>query len=111
MENMEDTENFEKNCSSKNHEKIKAIFYCQNCKIYICKKCEVPHSNLFQHHNLYELNKDIKELFTGFCQKEKHNEELEFFCKTHNELCCASCLCVLKSKGKGEHSKRKKKII
>ena len=51
-----------------------------------------------------ELNKDIKEIFTGFCQKEKHNEELEFFCKTHNELCCASCLCVIKEKGKGQHS-------
>ena len=36
--------------------------------------------------------------------KNNHNEKLEFFCKTHNELCCLSCLCVLKSKGKGQHS-------
>ena len=85
-----------KKCSSKGHDKFKAIYYCHNCKIYICKNCEVFHSNLFQDHHLKELNKDIKEIFTGFCQKEKHNEELEFFCKTHNELCCASCLCVIK---------------
>ena len=101
---MESTENNEIKCTSKNHEKIKAIYFCQICKIYICKNCEISHSNLCPNHNLYELNKDIKEIFTGFCQKEKHNEELEYFCKTHNEICCASCLCVIKGKGKGQHS-------
>ena len=29
---------------------------------------------------------------------------MEFYCKTHNELCCVSCLCILKGKGKGQHS-------
>ena len=58
-----------KYCSSKAHSKNKASFYCPNCKIYICKNCEAFHSNFFESHNLYELNNNIKEIFTGICQK------------------------------------------
>ena len=93
-----------KKCSSKGHNKNNANFYCPNCNIYICKNCEISHANLFQNHNLLELNNNIKDIFTGICEKENHNEKLEFFCKTHNELCCVSCLCVIKGKGKGQHS-------
>ena len=93
-----------KNCSSKEHDKMEAIQYCYNCKIFLCKKCETYHSYLFQNHFLNKLDKNIKDSFTGYCTKNNHNELLEFFCKTHNELCCVSCLCALKGKGKGEHS-------
>ena len=93
-----------KKCSSKGHNKNNANFYCPNCNIYICKNCEISHANLFQNHNLLELNNNIKDIFTGICEKENHNEKLEYFCKTHNELCCVSCLCVIKGKGKGQHS-------
>ena len=96
--------NIMKNCSSKDHENINAAIYCQKCNIYICKKCEIFHSYLFKNHHLYKIDNNINEIFTGFCQKENHKEELEFYCKTHNELCCVSCLCVLKGKGKGQHS-------
>ena len=93
-----------KKCSSKDHDNMNAIQYCYNCKIYLCKKCETHHSILFQNHNLYSLDKEMTDIFTGYCTKEGHNEILEFYCKTHNELCCVSCLCVLKDKGKGQHS-------
>ena len=36
--------------------------------------------------------------------KKNHNEELEFYCKNHNKLCCASCLCKIRNKGKGQHN-------
>lgn len=92
------------NCSSKGHGNIEATFYCQICNIYICKKCEILHSNICQHHHLYKLDENIEEMLLGFCKNKNHNEKLEFYCKTHNELCCVSCLCVLKGKGKGQHS-------
>ena len=91
-------------CSSKDHSNNDAFIYCYNCQIYLCKKCESFHSNLFQNHSLYKLDQNIKDIFTGYCQKDNHNQILEFYCKTHNELCCASCICVLKGKGKGQHS-------
>ena len=91
-------------CSSKDHSNNDAFIYCYNCQIYLCKKCESFHSNLFQNHSLYKLDQNIKDIFTGYCKKDNHNQILEFYCKTHNELCCASCICVLKGKGKGQHS-------
>ena len=91
-------------CSSKDHSNNDAFLYCYNCQIYLCKKCESFHSNLFQNHSLYKLDQNINDIFTGYCQKDNHNQILEFYCKTHNELCCASCICVLKGKGKGQHS-------
>jgi len=30
--------------------------------------------------------------------------ELIYFCKTHNELCCAACISKIKGKGNGQHS-------
>ena len=93
-----------KKCSSKDHSNNNAILYCYNCQIYLCKKCESFHSNLFQNHSLFKLEQDIKDIFTRNCQKDNHNQILEFYCKTHNELCCASCICILKGKGKGQHS-------
>ena len=93
-----------KKCSSKEHFNINAFLFCNNCQVYLCKKCESFHSNLFQNHSLFKLDQDIKDIFTGYCQKDNHNQILEFYCKTHNELCCASCICVLKGRGKGFHS-------
>ena len=29
--------------------------------------------------------------------------ELEYFCKTHNQLCCAACLCKIKKNENGKH--------
>ena len=51
----------------------------------------------------YTLEKDINEIFIGLWKEQKHNNELEFFCKTHNELCCATCLCKIKKGDNGNH--------
>ena len=98
-------ENQIKKCSSKEHENIDSISYCQEWKVYICNKCENFHSKLLQFHHSYNLNKNIyEEIFICLCKEEKHNEQLEFFCKDHNILCCGLCLCKLKKKGKGQHA-------
>ena len=96
-------ENKKKICSLKDHKEIEAIIYCQECKIYMYKKCENYHSKLFDNHYLHKIDDNLTEIFTGFCKEEKHYEPLEFFCINHNKLCCASCLCKLKDKGKGQH--------
>ena len=40
----------------------------------------------------FNLDKNENEILTGYCQEKKHNIELEYFCKTHNQLCCAALL-------------------
>jgi len=97
-------ENLTKKCSSKEHEDINANSYCKECNIYMCKKCYDFHSKLLQTHQSYNLDK-IKpnDIFTEFCKEKGHNLKLEFYCKTHNELCCGACLCIIKDKGKGQH--------
>ena len=91
-------------CSLKDHLGIEAITFCQECQIYMCNKCEKIHAGLCQNHSVYNLDKDIKDIFTGFCKEDKHNNELEFFCKTHNQLCCAKCIIKIKRKGNGQHT-------
>ena len=93
-----------KKCSSKEHKEIQAIIYCKECKIYMCNKCENLHSKLFNNHHSYKLDKDFNEIFTGLCKYKNHKDEYEFFCKTHNELCCAVCISKIKKEGKGQHT-------
>ena len=68
----------------------------------MCNKCENFHSSLFKNHHPYKLNKE-EEIFTGYCKEKDHPNKLEYFCKTHNQLCCAACLCKLNEKGEGQH--------
>ena len=95
-------------CYSKGHEEIMPNYYCPQCKIYMCKKCEISHSNLFyqKNHILINLDKDkeINDIFTGYCKENSHLEKLEFFCKNHNKLCCSSCIIKIKKEGKGQHA-------
>ena len=93
-----------KKCSFKEHKEIEATAYCEQCKIYMCKKCTEYHKGLFEQHLSFSLDKNIKEIFTGFCKEEKHSNELEYFCKTHNKLCCIACITKIKSEGKGQHT-------
>ena len=97
-------ENKSKKCSSKKHEEINAICYCQECKIYMCNKCENFHSELFQNHHQFKQEKDMNEIFTGFCKEKDHFDKLEFFCKNHNILCCTACISKIKRVGKGQHT-------
>ena len=77
-------ENQRKKCSSKDHKEIEAIVYCRECSVYMCNKCEIFHSNLCQNHHTFKLDKDNSDIFTGFCKEEKHQMELEFFCRNHH---------------------------
>ena len=92
-----------KKCSSKEHGEIDAVIYCRECQVYICKKCENFHSKLCQNHHTYILDKNIDDIFTGYCKEKRHNNELEYYCKVHNILCCDSCISKIKGKGKGQH--------
>ena len=96
--------NNNKKCSSKNHKEFNAISYCQECNIYMCNKCTNIHLDLCQNHHSYNLNIDIQEIFTGICQEKNHLNTLEYFCKTHNALCCAVCITKIKRKGNGQHT-------
>ena len=96
-------ENNNKLCSSSEHEKTQAYSFCRKCEIYMCKKCETLHSKLLKAHKVFVLEKNNDEIFSGFCNEKKHQMELEFFCKTHNQLCCAACLSKIKKNEIGQH--------
>ena len=93
-----------KKCSNKKHNDKDAISYCPECKKYLCNKCSNDHPDLFSDHNKIELNKEKQDFFTGLCEQENHKDELIYFCKNHNQLCCASCITKLKGYGNGQHS-------
>ena len=92
-----------KKYSLKKHIDNDAITYCYECKLYMCNKCESHHSELFENHHKYSIDEINKEIFTGFCNEENHLNKLEYFCKTHNKLCCAECIINIKHKGNGKH--------
>ena len=89
-------------CSLQEHVKIDAIMYCIECKIFMCNKCLNLHSSLFKNHHIYNL--DNSELFTGICQENNHCNKLEYFCNTHNKLCCCECIVKIQKNGKGQHT-------
>ena len=93
-------------CSSIKHKEIDAVYFCQECRLYICNKCEKYHLELFDndHQINLEKNKNIIEVFTGFCKQKNHFIELKYFCKTHNKLCCAECITKVKTKYSGLHT-------
>ena len=92
-----------KKCSLLDHKEANANSFCLECKIYLCNKCECYHSKLFPNHQTYNSEIDLNEIFTGFCKEKEHHEKLEFFCKTHNKLCCATCIAKIKTKEIGMH--------
>ena len=96
--------NNKKKCSLKKHLDLDAINYCQECKIYLCNKCQNYHSELFENHHLYNINKDMSELFIDICQLKNHHIKFEYFCKSHNILCCSFCITKIKSELNGQHS-------
>ena len=61
-----------KYCMFKEHKDINAVFYYQECKKYMCNKCGNYHTGLFENHHLYNLDKEINEVFIGICKEEKH---------------------------------------
>ena len=93
-----------KKCSNKKHSEINAVIYCMECKRYFCNKCKNSHGDLFEDHHFTNIDKNMNEIFTGYCSENNHNIVLEYFCKTHNQLCCAACITKIKGDGKGQHS-------
>ena len=69
-------ENIKKKCSNKKHSEIDAISFCQNCKIYLCKKCQNLHLELFENHQALNINQNmnIEEIFTGYCNEIGHSK-------------------------------------
>ena len=92
-----------KKCSFNEHKEINSNSFCLECKIYMCNKCENLHSQLFLNHQIFNSEKDINEIFTGFCKEEEHVNKLEFFCKNHNQLCCGMCIAKIKKNQIGKH--------
>ena len=93
-----------KNCSHKKHSESNAVSYCTECNLYLCNKCKNNHMEFLETHHINNLDKNKQVIFTGLCQEINHKNELLFYCKTHNKLCCAACLCKIKKKGNGQHS-------
>ena len=48
--------------------------------------------------------KDISEINSGICKEKNHKEELKYFCKKHNKLCCVKCIAKIKDDENGQHS-------
>ena len=82
------------------HKELKAISFCQECKIYKCNN----HQELFKRHNQMKLSLDISELITALCKINNHYNELTFLCKTHNKLCYPKCITKIKGKENGQHT-------
>ena len=72
-------ENIIKKCSLKEHKDIDAIYFCQECRIYICNKCDSFHSNWYKDHHKYNLDKNSQEFFTRICQENNHSNKLKYF--------------------------------
>ena len=69
----------------------------------MCNKCEKVHNSLFKNHHFLNLDKNSQDIFTGICKERNHLMKLEYFCKNHNQLCCAACIAKIRSKGNGKH--------
>jgi small GTP-binding protein len=57
-------------CYSKGHEEIMPNYYCPQCKIYMCKKCEISHSKLLKNHEIFLIGKNKKEILQAFAKKK-----------------------------------------
>ena len=90
-------------CSQKKHTEINAISFCFECNLYLCNKCKSYHSELFDNHHIYNLDTNLSEVFTGICKEPEHKDELKYYCKNHNILCCAACISKIKDKKDGQH--------
>ena len=84
-----------KKCSFKEHVDKEATYYCYKCKVYLCDECNDYHEGLFENHKIYSLDEIDNEAFTGLCKENNHNIKLEYYCKTHNKLCCGLCICKI----------------
>ena len=92
-----------KKCSHAEHKDIDSKIICVYCNAYMCNKCETFHSKLFPNHQTFNSDKDIDNIFTGFCKEKGHPIKLDFYCKTHNQLCCGMCIAKIQKEEIGKH--------
>ena len=61
----------EQKCSNSSHKENIAISFCQECKIYMCNKCDKLHSEFIENHHQFKLEKEksVDEIFTGLCKQ------------------------------------------
>ena len=88
-------------CSA--HIESDAISFCEQCKIFMCNKCLNHHKELFENHQQYKIDKNNNDIFIDICKENGHERKLEFFCKSHDELCCGLCISKLNENGYGQH--------
>ncbi len=84
ISNKINTKTIEKQCSKHN---LNVIEYCLDCKIWLCKKCQESHSDLFSNHH---LSKD-EPPNNDTCISHP-NCFLDRFCKDCHKLICHLCL-------------------
>ena len=65
------------------------------------------HAKCDRKHELYSIDNELNLSFKGTCQENNHPNNLDYYCSTHNNLCCAACLCKIKDKGDGQHTECK----
>ena len=90
-------------CSLTEHKENNAIKFCPQCDIFMCNKCDIVHSGLLKKHYVINLDNSANNIFTGICKRKNHSMKLEYFCKDHNQLCCAACIAKIRCKGNGYH--------
>ena len=79
------------------------LFFALNVEYLCAINVKKTNSEILANHHLYKLVEDIDKIFTGFCKQLNHKDELNYFCKTHNILCCAQCIVKIKDKINGHH--------
>jgi hypothetical protein len=103
MENKEKKNNKHTNKDKEKSEKC----FCQECKDFLSNKCAKKLSiicdNNENNYNINNINEE-KEIENSICKEKKHTNELKFFCKTHNVLCCVGCISKIKTNEYGQHT-------
>lgn len=93
-----------KKCSFAKHSEKYGKITCVNCNMNLCKECEIFHSNFCKEHLTYNIEKEQKDIFNIFCQEPEHKIKFEYFCRSHNILCCARCITKIKNEKNGKHT-------
>jgi len=69
----------------------------------MCNKCLNHHKELFKNHQQYSIDKNNNDIFIDICKQNGHEKKLEFYCKTHNKLCCPLHIVKLNENGYDQH--------
>ena len=58
--------------------------------------------SFLENHSILNLDNN-KEIFIDLCKEKNHPLKLEFYCKNHNQLCCAACITKIEARTYGQH--------